>query len=146
VASSGAMQIAPLSPARYEAAVALWREAGLTRPWNDPIDDLQRAAAQSGSTVLAATEGDRLLATAMVGHDGHRGWVYYVAVTPVARGRGLGRAIMQACEHWLAQRGVPKLNLMVRGDNAAAIAFYASLGYRQDDVVVLAKRLEGDER
>jgi GNAT superfamily N-acetyltransferase len=119
VASSGAMQIAPLSPARYEAAVALWREAGLTRPWNDPIDDLQRAAAQSGSTV---------------------------AVTPVARGRGLGRAIMQACEHWLAQRGVPKLNLMVRGDNAAAIAFYASLGYRQDDVVVLAKRLEGDER
>jgi ribosomal protein S18 acetylase RimI-like enzyme len=138
------MQIAPLSPTQYEAAVALWREVGLTRPWNDPIDDLERAAARSGSTVLAATEGDRLLATAMVGHDGHRGWVYYVAVTPTARGRGLGRAIMQACERWLAQRDVPKLNLMVRGDNAAANAFYAALGYRQDDVVVLAKRLEGE--
>ncbi|HEX4009489.1 MAG TPA: GNAT family acetyltransferase [Solirubrobacteraceae bacterium] len=138
------MQIAPLSPDQHEAAVALWREAGLTRPWNDPVDDLQRAAARPGSTVLAATEDDRLLATAMVGHDGHRGWVYYVAVAPTARGRGLGRAIMGACEQWLAQHGVPKLNLMVRSDNAVATGFYAALGYSQDDVVVLAKRLGGD--
>ena len=110
------MEIAPLTPDHYDAAVALWREAGLARPWNDPVDDLQRAAEQPSSTVLAGIERDQLLATAMVGHDGHRGWVYYVAVAPAARGRGHGRAIMRACEQWLVQRGVPKLNLMVRGD------------------------------
>jgi len=137
------MQIAPLTPDRFDDAVALWRETGLTRPWNDPAADLERAAGRPASAVLGGTEADRLLATAMVGHDGHRGWVYYVAVAPEARGRGLGRAMMAACEAWLAQRGVPKLNLMVRGDNTAATGFYAALGYRPDDVVVLAKRLDG---
>jgi ribosomal protein S18 acetylase RimI-like enzyme len=133
--------IAPLTPDQASAAVELWRAAGLTRPWNDPEADLRRALAGPASTVLAGTEAGRLVATAMVGHDGHRGWVYYLAVQAGARGRGHGRAMMAACERWLGERGVPKLNLMVRGDNAQARAFYAALGYAADDVVVLSRRL-----
>jgi ribosomal protein S18 acetylase RimI-like enzyme len=123
------------------SAVALWDETGLTRPWNDPAEDLRRALTGPGSTVLAGSEAGSLLATVMVGHDGHRGWVYYLAVRPDARGRGHGRTMMRACEAWLVERGIPKLNLMVRGDNVAVQAFYASLGYGRDDVVVLSHRL-----
>ncbi len=81
----------------------------------------------------------------MVGHDGHRGWVYYLAVDPGARGSGYGRAIMTAAETWLRARGVPKLNLMVRGDNEQAVSFYRALGYTADDVSVLSRRLDSDE-
>jgi ribosomal protein S18 acetylase RimI-like enzyme len=77
----------------------------------------------------------------MVGHDGHRGWVYYLAVRADARHRGCGRAMMAACEARLLDRGVPKLSLMVRGDNAEARGFYEALGYGHDGVVVLSRRL-----
>jgi ribosomal protein S18 acetylase RimI-like enzyme len=135
------MLIEPLAAARIEAAVELWRQARLTRPWNDPLEDLRRALEAPGSTVLAGIEDDVLVATAMVGHDGHRGWVYYLAVRADARGRGHGAAMMRACEAWLARRGVAKLNVMVRGDNIATREFYAKLGYGADDVVVLSRRL-----
>jgi ribosomal protein S18 acetylase RimI-like enzyme len=137
------VQIRPLDPTAAADAVALWHDAGLTRPWNDPDADLRRALDGSSSTVLAGLDADRLVATAMVGHDGHRGWVYYLAVRADAHGRGYGRALMRACEDWLRERGVPKVNLMVRGDNAAARGFYAALGYGTDDVVVLSRRLDG---
>jgi ribosomal protein S18 acetylase RimI-like enzyme len=130
-----------LPPTHVAAAIELWHAAGLTRPWNDPSADLQRALDGAASTILAGSEDDTLLATVMVGHDGHRGWVYYLAVHPDARGRGHGRAMMQAAETWLTDRGVPKLNLMVRGDNSLARAFYTALGYTTDDVVVLSRRL-----
>ena len=133
-----------LPQADSDAAIELWREAGMTRPWNDPLADLKRALEGSSSTVLAARANGHLAATAMVGHDGHRGWVYYLAVSPQQRGRGLGRAMMGACEAWLIERGVPKQNIMVRGDNSAARGFYESLGYSLDDVVVLSRRLTPD--
>jgi ribosomal protein S18 acetylase RimI-like enzyme len=78
----------------------------------------------------------------MVGHDGHRGWVYYVAVAREAQGQGHGRAMMQACEAWLVERHVPKLNLMVRGENANARGFYRALDYDPRDVIVFSRRLE----
>jgi ribosomal protein S18 acetylase RimI-like enzyme len=133
--------IAPLPPTHFGAAIQLWRDVGLTRPWNDPSQDLQRAIEGPGSAVLAGIHEETLVATAMVGHDGHRGWVYYLAVAPSARGQGHGRAMMQACEAWLAERDVPKLNVMVRNDNAIARGFYTSLGYDVSDVVVLARTL-----
>jgi hypothetical protein len=135
------MHIESLPPARFDQAIALWHEAGLTRPWNDPLDDLRRAVAGPASTVLAGSDGEVLLATAMVGHDGHRGWVYYLAVRPEDRGRGYGRAMMRACETWLAARDVPKIDLMVRTENDAVLAFYAAIGYGRDDVFVMSKRL-----
>ena len=135
------MDIGPLSSSQRDAAIALWHQAGLVMPWNDPVADLERALAGPSSAVLAAGDGDVLLAAAMVGHDGHRGWVYYLAVSPGARGRGLGRAMMDACERWLTDRGVPKLNLMVRSGNEAVLGFYEALGYGRDEVVVMSRRL-----
>ncbi len=98
------IDIRPLPEHLHDAAVALWQQTGVTRPWNDPHADLHRAATGSASTVLAAIDRDRLLGTAMVGHDGHRGWVYYLAVTPGEQRRGLGRRLMQECEQWVRAR------------------------------------------
>jgi len=127
-----------------EEAVGLWHRSGLTRPWNDPHADLQRAVRGATSTVLAALD-DRgsLIGTSMVGHDGHRGWVYYLAVAADQQRNGVGRALMQASEQWLAARDVPKVNLMVRKGNEAVLAFYESLGYADGAVVVLGRSIDG---
>lgn len=142
----GAVEVRDLPEGLREAAVALWHECGLTRPWNDPAADLRRALDGPSSTVLAALDGvgPRLVGTAMVGHDGHRGWVYYLAVHPSRRGSGVGRALMTAGERWLAARGIPKIQLMVRGDNRPALGFYERLGYGPADVTVLGRRLDED--
>jgi ribosomal protein S18 acetylase RimI-like enzyme len=136
------MKIVPVEPRWSRGIVELWELAGLTRPWNDPYADLRRAADGSASAVLIGLSEERLTATVMVGHDGHRGWVYYLAVVPDARGRGHGRAMMVAAQAWLRERGVPKLNLMVRGDNDPAIGFYRALGFVADEVRVLSLRLD----
>lgn len=123
-----------------EDAVSLWRASGLTRPWNDPHADLRRAMSGPSSTVLAATdEHGELQGTVMVGHDGHRGWVYYLAVAGQQRRQGIGRGLMRASEEWLTARAVPKLNLMVRITNKAGLAFYKSLGYEDGKVVVMGR-------
>lgn len=132
-------------PARDEdlsALVALWEACGLTRPWNHAPSDIAFARQGPSSDVLVALWEGRIVAAAMTGHDGHRGTVYYVAADPALRGQGLGRLIMKAAEDWLVARGVWKLNLMVRRGNEAVTAFYDMLGYAQDDVVVLSKRLQ----
>jgi len=122
--------------------IALWEEAGLTRPWNPPAADLQRALETETSTVLAAMAQGRLVGTVMVGHDGHRGWVYYLAVAGSERGTGLGRLLMQAAEAWLVDHRAVKVQLMVRQTNTAVTGFYDRLGYTDADVRVLAKRLD----
>jgi ribosomal protein S18 acetylase RimI-like enzyme len=135
------MRIEVLPEKLSDQAVALWHEVGLTRPWNDPDDDLRRAMNGPASTILAAVDGEHLVGTAMVGHDGHRGWVYYLAVSPSMRGRGLGARLMAAGETWLRELGVPKVQLMVRRTNQGVKEFYHHLGYREDDVAVLSRRL-----
>lgn len=136
------MTIGPLSEDLIGDAVALWEAAGLTRPWNDPVADCRRALLGPDSSVLMAVDGEGLAATAMLGHDGHRGWVYYLAVAPRCRGRGLGAQMMAACESWVRERGIAKVQLMVRTENSPVRAFYAHLGYEPSDVVVLARRLD----
>ena len=123
------------------AAVALWEEAELTRPWNDAVADFRRALASSSSTVLGLREDGRLVGTAVVGWDGHRGWVYYLAVAKSHRGRGLGRELMTAAEKWLKAVGAPKIQFMVRAENDAVVAFYDHLGYVPQYCVVLGRRL-----
>ena len=136
--------IGDLPQDRYDEALALWEECALTRPWNDPRADLLRAMTGPSSTVLAAiSTAGSLLGTAMVGHDGHRGWVYYLAVAPAAQGAGLGRDLMTASEEWVVARGIPKLQLMVRSSNTAVLGFYDRLGYEVQDTVVLGRRFEG---
>jgi ribosomal protein S18 acetylase RimI-like enzyme len=124
----------------HDDAVDLWHRVGLTRPWNEPVADLRNAVEGPSSTVLAFVT-DRLLGTAVVGVDGHRGWMYYLAVEPDARCTGIGRALVAAAEAWVAARGIPKLMLMVRSDNPAVLGFYAALGYEVNDVTTLGKRL-----
>jgi len=121
--------------------VALWERCGLTRPWNPPAADFARTVAGPASDVLGLVNGDDLVATAMVGHDGHRAWVYYLAVAPDRQQHGLGRRLMAECEQWARRHGMPKLQLMVRDDNTAVLAFYDALGYEQQPVVVLGRRL-----
>jgi ribosomal protein S18 acetylase RimI-like enzyme len=130
--------IGELTAGQYERAVALWHQVGLTRPWNDPMADLLRAVEGPASTVLAAGDLD---GTVMVGNDGHRAWMYYLAVDPAQQGRGLGRALVSAAEQWAAGRGAPKLMLMVRTSNTAVAGFYEAQGYTVDEVATLGKRL-----
>ncbi|VIO77188.1 GNAT family acetyltransferase [Bradyrhizobium ivorense] len=139
------LAIAPIADADVTDVIALWQACGLTRPWNDPAADIALARRGPGSAVLVGHDGNAIVATAMVGHDGHRGWVYYVAVAPDRQGQGFGRTMMAAAEDWLRQAGVPKLQLLVRRENAKAGAFYQSLGYEESTSVMLAKWLDGRE-
>ncbi|MFC3581646.1 GNAT family acetyltransferase [Sphingomonas hylomeconis] len=133
--------IAAATMADRAPVVALWQTAGLTRPWNDPLADFAQALEAPGSTILIARRDHGIVGSVMVGFDGHRGWVYYLAVAAEARRAGLGRALMAAAEDWLRMQGAPKIQLMVRADNAAALGFYESLGLEQQNVVTLGRFL-----
>jgi ribosomal protein S18 acetylase RimI-like enzyme len=139
------LHVTPITDADVEAVVALWQRCGLTRPWNDPASDIAFARRGANATILIGRAADTIIATAMVGHDGHRGWVYYVAVDPDAQGKDFGRAIMAAAEEWLRQQGVTKAMLMVRPDNTKVQAFYGKLGYDVQERVIYAKWLDGRE-
>ena len=139
------LTIAPIEDANVADVVALWLRCGLTRPWNDPAADIALAQRGPHSTVLIGRDDGAIVATAMVGHDGHRGWVYYVATEPGRRGKGYGRAIMNAAEDWLRAAGIAKLQLLVRRENAMAGAFYQSIGYAEAQTIVFAKWLDGRE-
>jgi ribosomal protein S18 acetylase RimI-like enzyme len=140
-----ALTIVPIEDADIAAVAALWQRCGLTRPWNDPAADIALARKGANATVLVGRDGGRIVASVLVGHDGHRGWVYYVAVDPDCRHTGYGRLIMDAAEHWLRARGIEKLQLMVRPDNSQVQAFYQSLGYVEQQRIIYAKWLDGRE-
>ena len=137
----------PFAPADTEAVVALWRDCGLLRPWNDPHKDIARKLAVQPELFLVVEDrgaDGRLAASAMAGYDGHRGSLYYLAVAPRCQGQGLGRALVAHAEALLIERGCPKLNLMVRSSNLAVLEFYRRLGYAADEAVPLSRRLIPD--
>ncbi|WJR80175.1 GNAT family acetyltransferase [Bradyrhizobium sp. NP1] len=140
-----ALTIAAIEDRDVADVIALWRRSGLIREWNDPAGDIALARREANATVLLGRENGAAVASVLVGHDGHRGWVYYVSVDPDHRHKGLGRAIMRAAEDWLQARGIAKLQLMVRGDNAQVHAFYEALGYYDQKRVTFAKWLDGRE-
>ncbi|WP_421693483.1 GNAT family acetyltransferase [Aestuariivirga sp.] len=125
-----------------DATVQLWRDCGLTRPWNDPYKDISFARDGGCSAILVCETGGRIAATVMVGHDGHRGMLYYVAVAPTFQRQGLGRSAVRAAEAWLGARGVWKVNLLVRAENAAVKGFYESLGYEVNPVLCMARKIQ----
>ena len=137
------LDIAGITDGDIADVIALWQRCGLTRPWNDPASDIALARRNANSTILVGRADGAVVATAMVGHDGHRGWVYYVAVDPDWRMKGFGRAMMDAAEASLRAAGVPKLQLLVRRENAKAGAFYQSIGYEEADTIVFAKWIDG---
>ncbi|MXO59643.1 GNAT family acetyltransferase [Altererythrobacter salegens] len=124
--------------ADQSAVTALWEVCGLTRPWNDPVADFTRALGFDGSTVFVVEVDGLIVASAMTGYDGHRGWVYYLAVAPEHRQQGLARQLLTACEVWLAALGCPKVELMVRDGNPDA-AVYEKLGWEAQPVRVFAR-------
>ncbi|MBD8660911.1 GNAT family acetyltransferase [Frigoribacterium sp. CFBP 8754] len=147
------MEIRAFAPADTETVVALWEECGLTRPWNDPRRDIERKLQVQPELFLVGTDRvetadggvqEAVVATAMAGHEGHRGWLYYVAVAPALRGGGRARALVAEVERLLTEAGCPKLQLMVRSGNDDALAAWSALGYERQDVVVLGKRLIED--
>ena len=141
-----AMAIEDIADTEIDTVIDLWHAAGLTRPWNDPRQDIAFARDSTNAALLVGRIDDRIAASVMVGHDGHRGGVYYLAVDPDRRGHGLGRRMMTAAERWLLNRGVWKLNLNVRADNASVIGFYGSLGYADSGIVQMAKWIDPAKR
>jgi ribosomal protein S18 acetylase RimI-like enzyme len=139
------MDIRIYQPTNEQAVVALWEQCGLVRPWNDPRQDIARKLAEQPELFLVGFSGSQVVATVMAGFDGHRGWVYYLAVSPEHRRQSYGRQLMREVERLLMARGCPKLNLQVRTSNQSIIEFYRKLGYVQDDVVSLGRRLIQDK-
>jgi GNAT superfamily N-acetyltransferase len=125
-----------------ESVVSLWHAAGVTRPWNNPHRDIAFAMGADQASILIAEDNEVLVGTVMVGEDGHRGWVYYLASDPTRRRQGVGRVLMAAAEQWLRQRGIWKLNLLVRDDNVDVVGFYQRLGYADTGTICLQKVLE----
>ena len=138
------MQIRGFKLSDTDTVIQLWQDCGLTRPWNDPNRDITRKLKVDPDLFLVGIKDSQLMATLMGGYDGHRGWVNYLAVSPEHQGAGLGRLIMEAFEAKLLTRGCPKINLQIRSDNQAVIDFYAAIGYNDDNVVGMGKRLIPD--
>ena len=140
-----AVHVAEAAELDTAAIVALWERCGLTRPWNDPVEDIAIAQRTGNGTVLVATADGGLVGAAMVGHDGHRGAIYYLGVDPDARRLGIGRRLVEAAEVWVRARGVPKINLLVRKENAGVLAFYEALGFADTQSVCLYRTLDPDK-
>jgi len=138
------MAIRQFNGADVDAVVELWEACGLTRSWNDPRKDIARKLDVQPELFLVMEQDARVAGTAMVGFDGHRGWVNYLAVHPDFRSRGFGRELMQRAEALLLGLGCPKINLQVRAGNEAVLGFYRSLGYAEDPVASMGKRLIPD--
>jgi ribosomal protein S18 acetylase RimI-like enzyme len=126
-------------PEDQEQVIALWQACNLTRPWNDPMKDIAFAMQSPASTILIGKFEDKIIATAMVGHDGHRGAVYYFAVHPIFQKKNYGTDMMKQVETWFKLQGVWKINLLIREDNLAATGFYQAIGFEKNAVVSMGK-------
>jgi ribosomal protein S18 acetylase RimI-like enzyme len=124
--------------------IELWTFAGLVRAWNDPKKDIARKLKVQRDLFLVAELEGTIVGVVMAGYEGHRGWVNYLAVDIGQRRRGIGSALMRDAERRLRLLGCPKINLQVRAENSDVQAFYAALGFKDDNVVSLGKRLEDD--
>jgi ribosomal protein S18 acetylase RimI-like enzyme len=138
------IDIRPYRDADLGAVVDLWQACGLTRPWNPPAGDIALVRASGHGELLVAAAAGRVVGSVMVGHDGHRGWVYYMAVDPARQRQGIGALLLRAAEEWVAARGIRKLELMIRDTNLAVADFYRSCGYAREPVVVMSRWLKGE--
>ena len=135
------MLIEPYQDRDRNRVVALWRDCGLLVPHNDPVADIAFCRQSGHGEVFVGREGDGIVAALMVGHDGHRGWLYYLAVDPGRRHEGLAREITAHAERWLTGLGVRKVQLMIRGTNTAVRDFYTAIGYAEEPRVIMARWL-----
>lgn len=131
----------PAEPEDEDAVIALWRECELVIPANDPVGDFRRARGRIGSEIFVAAADGAIVGSAMIGHDGHRGWVYYLATTPSWRGKGVARSLIAHAEAWMIEREIPKLHLLVRHTNNGVVGFYETQGFKVHPVAMLQKVL-----
>jgi ribosomal protein S18 acetylase RimI-like enzyme len=137
------MEIRPYNETDEKEVAKLWREVFPGSPaWNKPESDIKRKLKIQRELFFVAIIDKAIIGTAMAGYDGHRGWVYYVAVKPECRRQGIGEALMKRVEQGLKQIGCPKLNLQVRADNHEVVAFYEKLGYKIEPRVSMGKLFE----
>ncbi|WP_047815371.1 GNAT family acetyltransferase [Rhodopirellula islandica] len=123
-----------------DAVVDLWltvfpRSTG----HNDPGTSIDRKMAADDGLFFVATDEENVAGTVMAGYDGHRGWLYSVAVSPAFRRRGVGTRLIRHAESELARRGCPKVNLQVIADNSEVVAFYRSLGFQVEERISMGK-------
>ena len=133
--------VRPFELADQDAVIELWRRCGLVVPQNDPERDIALKLQVQPELFLVGTLDEQVIASVMAGYEGHRGWINYLAVAPEYRRRGIGRRIMEVAEEKLRDLGCPKINLQVRTTNLAVIEFYKRLGFAEDAVTSLGKRL-----
>jgi ribosomal protein S18 acetylase RimI-like enzyme len=126
--------------------IELWRKCNLVKPWNNPGKDIARKLSVNPEMFLVGLIDSKPVATVMGRYEGHRGWIYYLAIDPAYQRQGFGRQIMEAVEEKILATGCPKINLMVRHDNPEAVKFYEKLGYSTDEVVSMGKRLVADDK
>jgi ribosomal protein S18 acetylase RimI-like enzyme len=137
------MRIRPAQTTDETDVVALWRDCGLAVSYNDPVADFRFALGKNNSDVLVGIDSSNtLIASVMVGHDGHRGWLYYVAVAQAVQRNGIGRLMTEAAETWLSERGVRKVQLMIRETNTQIASFYERSGFKTIPRTVMEKWLK----
>jgi ribosomal protein S18 acetylase RimI-like enzyme len=139
------MKLRPFNSSDVAGVISLWLQCNLIRPANNPEKDIQRKLRVDPELFLVGVWNDQVIATVMIGYEGHRGWLNYVAVAPSHRRKGFGRILIEEAERLLAERNCPKVNLQVLPNNAGAIEFYRRLGYVIDNAVSMGRRLEFDE-
>ncbi len=138
------MEIRAYEPRDQAALIALWRDCGLlVNPLNDPAKDIDFCRQSGHGDILVGAEDRDIVASVMVGHDGHRGWIYYLASRPDRQRDGLGRQMTAAAERWLRKAGVAKVELLVRDSNTDVIGFYQRCGYNVEPRVIMSRRLDG---
>ena len=142
--SSSNFAIRQFVPNDTNRVIFIWEQCDLVRNWNNPNFDIQRKLNFQKELFFVGLLNDEIIATAMFGYDGHRGWLNYFAVLPNFQKRGFGKQLMTFGEMVLIERGCPKLNLQIRNDNTKAINFYQKVGYKEDAVVSFGKRLIED--
>jgi len=139
------LNIRPFHTSDTEAVIKLWHDCGLVRSWNNPHLDVERKLTVNPEWFVVGEVDHQVVASAMFGYEGHRGWVNYLAVSPQHQRQGYAKQLMQLGEDLLLEVGCPKLNLQVRDTNTQALGFYEALGYKIDASVSLGKRLISDE-
>jgi len=135
-------EIVRYSSEYQDEVVDLWRKCNLVVPQNDPVEDIQRKLAFQPDLFFIALLDGKVVGSIMVGYEGHRGWLNYLAVLPEHQKRGYGRKLVERAVDELKRLGCLKVNLQVRRSNVSAVEFYKHLGFKDDDVVGLGKRLK----
>jgi ribosomal protein S18 acetylase RimI-like enzyme len=129
-----------------EAVIALWRACDILWPHRDPAREVARVREAADAELILAFEGDRLAGSVQVGHDGHRAWMYRLAVDPGFRRRGCGRALVARAEAWALAQRIPKLMLLIRDSNEAVARFYSRLGFAEEPRMVMSKTFAAGTR